>query len=168
MLRPLDEADITARYVAWFADADVTRFLEARNLTADDSKAYLDAGRRSLSYFLYAICLRTSGRHIGNLKIGPIDWHHRVADLVTVIGDKALWGQGFASEAIALGSRVAFESYGIRKLHGAILAGNVGSIKAYLRGGWDIEGRLHAHRLIDGRATDMVLVSCLAPDGAAR
>jgi [ribosomal protein S5]-alanine N-acetyltransferase len=167
LLRPLEESDITARYLAWFADPDVTRFLEVRNLTASDSKTYLNAGRASRSYFLYAICLSESGRHIGNLKIGPIDWRHRIADLVTVIGDKACWGRGLASEAIALGSRVAFEFYGLRKLHGAILAGNTGSIKAYLRGGWDIEGRLRAHRLVEGSAMDLVLVSCLAPEGSA-
>ncbi|MBI3515844.1 MAG: GNAT family N-acetyltransferase [Proteobacteria bacterium] len=161
-MRPLEEADIDPRYVAWFTDIDVTRFIESRNFSADDSKAYLRAGRETRSYFIYAVCLSESQRHIGNLKIGPINWTHGVADLVTVIGDKSCWGQGFAAEAIALGSRVAFKSYGLRKLHGAILADNIGSIKAYTRGGWSIVGRLHAHYLVEGRPMDAVLVSCFA------
>jgi ribosomal-protein-alanine N-acetyltransferase len=159
-LRPLEETDIDDRYVAWFADPDVTRYIQSRNFTATESKAYLRAGRDSRSYFLYAVCLNATGAHIGNLKIGPINWIHEIADLVTVIGDKACWGRGLAAEAIALGSWVAFEVYGIRKLHGAILASNTGSIKAYTRGGWTIEGRLRDHCLADGVPTDTVLVSC--------
>lgn len=161
-LRPLEEADIDARYVAWFSDPDVTQFLRSRNFSADDSKAYLRKGRETLSYFMYAVCLTLSGRHIGNLKIGPINRIYGVADLVTVIGDKTYWGKGLASEAIALGSRVAFDVHGIVKLRGTILADNIGSIKAYTRGGWSIEERLHGHYRVDGRAIDAVRVSCFA------
>jgi RimJ/RimL family protein N-acetyltransferase len=159
-LRPLEEADIDDRYVAWFADSTVTRYLASRNFTAAESKTYLRAGRESRRYFLYAVCLKETDAHIGNVQIGPVNWAHGVADLVTVIGDKVFWGRGFAAEAIRLGSRVAFEVYGIRKLHGAILADNTGSIKAYTRGGWTIEGRLRDHHLVDGVPMATVLVSC--------
>jgi [ribosomal protein S5]-alanine N-acetyltransferase len=159
-LRPLEETDIDARYVAWFSDPDVTRFLRSRNFSVEDSKAYLREGRETRSYFMYAVCLAASERHIGNLKIGPIDRIYRAADLVTVIGEKTCWGKGLASEAIALGSRVAFDVHGIFKLRGTILADNIGSIKAYTRGGWSIEERLHGHYLVDGRAMDAVRVSC--------
>jgi ribosomal-protein-alanine N-acetyltransferase len=169
-LRPLEEADIDERYVGWFADGDVTRFIQSRNFSTEESRAYLRAGRESGLYHLYAVCLRKTERHIGNLKIGPINRPHGVADLVTVIGDKACWGQGLASEAIELGSRVAFEVYGLRKLHGAILADNSGSIKAYIRGGWTVEGRLRDHYLVAGEPMDAVLVSCFRdqPDAALR
>jgi [ribosomal protein S5]-alanine N-acetyltransferase len=159
-LRPLEETDIDDRYVSWFADDDVTHFIQSRNFTADESRAYLRAGRESGSYYLYAICLKETGQHIGNLKIGPINRLHALADLVTVIADKTFWGRRLASEAIALGSSVAFEVYGLRKLHGAILASNIGSIKAYTRGGWAIEGRLRDHYLVKGQPMDAVLVSC--------
>src|SRR5580698_7589380 len=155
-LRPLEEADIDARYVAWFSDPDVTQFLRSRNFSADDSKAYLRKGRETHSYFMYAVCLTLSWRHIGNLKIGPINRVYSVADLVTVIGEKAYWGKGLASEAIALGTRVAFDVHGIFKLRGTIVADNIGSIKAYTRGGWSVEERLHGHYLVDGRPIDAV------------
>jgi RimJ/RimL family protein N-acetyltransferase len=161
-LRPLLEADIDERYVAWFADQRVTQFLEARNISVEESRNHLRAGRESGRFFMYAVCLKGTGTHIGNVKIGPINRLHRTADLVTVIGDRAAWGKGYAAEAIALGSHVAFESYGLRKLHGAILADNVGSIKAYTRAGWVIEGRLREHHLADGAPMDLVLVSCFS------
>jgi len=159
-LRPLLESDINERYAAWFADPSVTQFLESRNFSTEESKAYLRAGHETGRYFMYAVCLKQTGVHVGNVKIGPINRTHQIADLVTVIGDRSCWGQGLAAEAIALGSRVAFEMFGLRKLHGAILAANTGSLKAYTRGGWTVEGRLRDHYLVDGAPMDVILVSC--------
>jgi len=110
------------------------------------------------SYFVHV------PKHIGSIKIGPIDWHHMVSDLVVVIGDPSYWGFGLATEAIETGNRVAFEKYGMRKLSGAIAAENVGSIKCYKNAEWVIEGRLLGHCLINGKAVDGVLVSCFNPE----
>lgn len=164
MLRPLTDADVTERYVSWFADETVTNFIQARNISADDAKAYLRHGWASREYFMYALCVRDSGLHIGNVKIGPIVWKHGVADLVTVIGDRDWWGKGLGAEAICLGSQAAFSVWNLRKLHGAILADNLGSVKAYTRGGWIEEGRLKGHYLLpDGSPSDAILVSCFNP-----
>jgi RimJ/RimL family protein N-acetyltransferase len=167
-LRPLTENDIDDRYIAWFADPDVTQFIQSRNFSIEESQRYLRDGRLNRSYFLYAICLKETGTHIGNVKIGPINWPHLVSDLVTVIGQKDCWGKGLAAEAIALGSRMAVEEYGLRKLHGAILESNFGSIKAYTRAGWVVEGRLEGHYLVDGAPMDAILVSYFGPQGRGR
>lgn len=108
---------------------------------------------------MYAICLKEDGRHIGNLKIGPIEWKHGTSDLVTVIGDREQWGKGFATEAIKLGNKIAFEKYNIRKLSGGMYASNVPSIKAYTNAGWIIEGRLFNHYVHSGKFEDRVIVS---------
>ncbi|MHA1567295.1 MAG: GNAT family N-acetyltransferase, partial [Alphaproteobacteria bacterium] len=102
-LRPLSEQDIDARYIAWFADPDVTRFLDARNITAEESIAYMHAGRETGRYFMFAICTTHDHVHIGNLKVGPIHPRHATSDLVTLIGDRDSWGKGYAREAIRIG-----------------------------------------------------------------
>ena len=56
------------------------------------------------------ICLVEDGRHIGNIKLGPIQWLHRRADLSLFIGDKSCWSLGYASEAIGLVRDWAFRS----------------------------------------------------------
>ena len=71
-IRPLRSSDINKRYISWFSDITVTRFLEARNLTIEDSKSYLQKGHDTGNYYIYAICLTENDLHIGNIKIGPI------------------------------------------------------------------------------------------------
>lgn len=162
-LRQLHEDDVNETYLSWFQDASVTEFLDSKRITREDAVSYMRQGRETRAYFMYAVIAKVTGEHIGNVKIGPIQWAHLISDLVTVIGRREYWGKGFATEAIRLGSRVAFDTYGIRKLSGGIADGNIGSIKAYTSAGWIIEGRLAGHHLIQGEPRDRIIVSCFNP-----
>jgi len=162
-LRELMHEDIDERYLSWFRDSVVTQFLSARNLTRQDVIDYIEEGRRNGTYHMLAVCDATSGLHIGNVKIGPIDRANGTSDLVTVIGDRGFWGKGLATEAIALASQLAFDVHGIRKLCGSIISDNVGSIKSYTRGGWHIECVRPRQYLINGSLQDEVFVGCFNP-----
>lgn len=166
-LRPLRDEDFTDRYLAWFRDPEVTRFLEARNITREDAIVHLRAGADGQRWRLYAIC-RADGLHIGNLKIGPINWTHMVSDLVTVLGDRASWGKGYARAAIRQGIDIAFRDMGLRKLSASIDALNIGSIKAYKAAGFTIEAQLKDQfmTVTEGQPilSDKVYVACFNPD----
>jgi len=161
-LRELSESDITDDYLFWFRDDDVTKFLEVdgKSLTKEKVVNYIREGKSTGTYFMYAICLSESKQHIGNLKIGPINKKHNISDLVTVIWNKKYWGKGFATEAIRMGIRLAFEKYGIRKLSASIHSDNIGSIKSYTEAGFFIEGKLKNHYYVDGKYCDLIMVSC--------
>ena len=165
-LRELLHADVTDYYLSWFKDGVVTSFLEVDGnaLTQKMVTDYIDEGIATKNYYMYAICLIENNQHIGNLKVGPINRKHAIADLVCVIGDKNYWGMGLATEAITLGNKIAFEKYNIRKLHGQIYADNIGSIKAYCKAGWIIEGVIKGRYLVNGKQMDQVLVSCNNPN----
>ena len=162
-LRVLLESDITEEYLGWFSDEKVTKFLEVKNLKKKDVVDYIRTGRETKIYYMYAVCLKNNNKHIGNIKVGPIYPKHKISDLVVVIGDKSYWGKGYATEAIKIGNRIAFEKYNLRKLWGDIYSGNIGSIKAYIKAGWVIEAKLKSHYLIDGKTFDAVIVSCFNP-----
>jgi [ribosomal protein S5]-alanine N-acetyltransferase len=150
-LRPLEEDDIDERYVAWFRDPEVTRFLDAQGISLEDALEYLREGRRTGRYRQLAICV--DGTHVGNVKIGPIQARHGVSDLVTVVGSRAHWGRGVASAAIRLAVGIAFDGMELRKLSASIDSLNAGSLAAYIRAGFAIEGRLpqqFIHRAPDG------------------
>jgi ribosomal-protein-alanine N-acetyltransferase len=164
-LRPLEAADVTDEYLTWFQNDDVTRFLsvDGKSLTREKVVDYMEEGARSGEFFMQAICLTENGKQIGNLKVGPISGQHRTSDLVCVIWDRSQWGKGLATEAIRLGNTLAFEKFGVRKLTGSIMSGNVGSIKAYTRAGWIVEATLKEQYVVDGELQDEIFVSCFPP-----
>lgn len=165
-LRSLEITDINENYLSWFKDEEVTKFLEVdgKSLTKEEVIRYINEGKNSKSYFMYAICIKENNKHIGNLKIGPINYKHGISDFITVIGDRTQWGKGLASEAIRLGIKLAFEKFNIRKLSAGVYSDNVGSIKAYTNAGFIIEGTLKDHYVFKGKYQDRVMVSCFNPN----
>lgn len=162
-LRRLTEKDVSQDYLDWFKDESVTQFLDSSNLTYTSVVEYIKTGEESRTHYMYGIFDKDTKRHIGNLKIGPIQWRHLISDLVCVIGARDFWGKGLAKEAIRLGNRIAFDVYGMRKVSGGIASDNIGSIKAYTGADWVIEAVMKGHHLINDQPQDRVVVSCFNP-----
>jgi ribosomal-protein-alanine N-acetyltransferase len=157
-LRPLLESDVTEKYLSWFKDERVTKYIEAKNLTKEECLNYI---RNQDGYFLYAIMLEDT--HIGNLKIGPINRKHGLSDLITIL-DPDYWGKGYAVEAIRKGVDLSFNQYGVRKIAAGIWSGNMRSIMAYTKAGFQIEAVLREHYMVDGNPQDRICISIFNPN----
>ena len=72
VLRPIKKSDITERYLSWFSDKTVNKFLEINNLTKNEVLNYIKTGINNKSYFMFAVCIENTGFNISNIKIGPI------------------------------------------------------------------------------------------------
>ncbi len=156
LLRALELDDLNATYLSWLNDPAVNRFLETRVLpqTLESLQAYWQAHRDDPSSPWFAICLLSEGHHIGNIKLGPIQWLHRSADLSLFIGERGCWGQGYASEAIALVRDWAFRELDLQKLNAGIYVGNLGSRRAFEKCGFELEGTLRQEVVSAGQRLD--------------
>jgi [ribosomal protein S5]-alanine N-acetyltransferase len=163
-IRLLQKNDITERYLSWFKDDLVTKFLDARNLSKKEVLNYIYNGQETGSYYIYAICLKHNHLHIGNIKIGPIKRKDGISDLVTVVGDNSYWGKGIASLAIMHAVNIGFNQGGIRKFSASINSLNSASVKAYTRAGLKVEAIIknYFYNKIDNKIifSDKVFVGC--------
>lgn len=169
-LRPVTAADVGPLYLGWLNDPEINRFLESRHRESseDSVRAFVDGIAARDGDYLFAIRLAQDGRHIGNVRLGPIRAEHRLAELSLYIGDRAAWGRGYGGETVALVTRFAFEALHLNKTMGRSYAANEASIRAFLRAGYRQEGRLRAHYLLDGKPMDLVVMGCTAGDYRAR
>jgi [ribosomal protein S5]-alanine N-acetyltransferase len=160
-LRPLAPEDVTEDYLAWLRDRDVTRQLEVRfeRHTLESLRAWVEETGARDDTLLLAIVERASGRHVGNIKVGPLDRRHGTADVGLLIGAKDCWGRGYATEAISLATQLGFEQLGARKLTAGCYASNAASAAAFRRAGWRDEGvRRRQFVGVDGELEDQVLL----------
>lgn len=162
-LRPVNLSDATKEYVNWLNDKEINQFLEVRFIkhTRADLRTYIGKVIKNPNTLFWAIVRKDTDRHIGNIKLGPIDWNHRIGDIGIMIGDKNSWGKGFATEVIRLISDYAFKTLKLHKLTAGAYANNVGSIKAFLKLGFFEEGRRKKHVLCDGKYLDVTLLAKL-------
>lgn len=162
-LRPVTLADCTPRYLEWLLDPEVNRYLETRwsPQSIDTVIDFVSTMIDSSSSYLFAIVENEGSRHIGNLKIGPINTHHGFADLSYFIGERSFWGRGYASEAIRLASRIAFDRLGVRRLQAGLYEGNRGSARALEKAGFAFEARfIRQLRGPDGLEDHLWYVRC--------
>ena len=143
-LRDLCEEDANDTYARWMNDPEGTRYIESHNRghTYESLLHYIQTMSNSPNNLFLAIVARENMRHIGNIKLGSINSIHRTADIGIIIGEKDYWGQGLASEAINLLAEYAFDAIGLYKLTAGSYTTNKGSIRAFKKSGFKIEGVL--------------------------
>jgi RimJ/RimL family protein N-acetyltransferase len=162
-LRGLSLSDVNESYYRWMNDPDVTAYLETRFCphSLEDLNDYVSSIKKDRNNVFLAIVLRNGNRHIGNIKLGPISWFHRLADVALIIGEKDCWGKGYATEAIRLVSDYAFNKLNLHKLTAGCYDANKGSAKCFQKAGFSIEGQRKNHYFCDGRYIDAILLGKL-------
>ena len=164
-LRLVELGDIDDEYCDWYKNSDGHLDFFSGSGKKFTKKVIIEdfkTGMITETWFYYII-LSSTGVRIGNIKIGPIDHTNKTSDLVCLIGNRNFLGKGLASRAIKLGNQIAFNDYGIRRLHGGMHAQNVASIKAYTNAGWIIEAELKGYFMVNEVAQNRICVACFNP-----
>ena len=158
-LRPIENSDVS-RYHSWLQDSEVTKFLEARFTvwTEDKVRQYIRENPYLFAVCVYSKELEVYHLHAGNIKLGNINWIHKLADIGLMIGDKTLWRKSICTEAISLITKYAFEVLGLHKVTAGCYAENIWAISAFQKAGFQIEGVLKNHYLFESKYTDAVIL----------
>lgn len=164
-LRRLTEEDASDEYVRWMNDSEINQYLESRfyTQTIESTKAFICSVTNDNNY-QFGIFIKETGKHIGNIKVGSINHHHRYADIGFLIGNKSYWGQGIATEAIKLATEFAFNTLKLHKLWGGAYSPNIGSIKAFLKNGYEQEGVKKNQYLFNDEYVDDILFGKVNPN----
>ena len=167
-LRDVRPADVNEAYYRWMNEFETTRYLESRFYpnSLESIRQFVQSKVGDPNNVFLAIVRKDNDQHIGNIKLGPIHWIHRYAEIGLLIGEKSCWGQGYASEAIRLVTTYAFERLNLHKVTAGCYADNQGSEKAFLKAGFALEGVRRSHHFCDGAYVDLVLLGRVRPDQA--
>ncbi len=159
-LRELIDIDVTQKYVDWLNDREINQYLESRFIkhSLDTVKQYVKAMCESSDNKIFGIFDNDTNQHIGNIKLGGVDFFHRRAHLGIMIGDKGYWGKGVAAEAIKIISGIAKNEFNLNKLYAGAYSLNLGSIKAFVKAGWEQEGVQKKYSKHNGLFVDNIIM----------
>ena len=165
--RELLPEDVSDAYVGWMNDPLINQYLETRFSRQDHDSVcdFVAAQLASPDAFLLRISLAKNDQHIGNIKLGPINHQHKSAQISLLVGEKAIHGQGYGTEAIARVTRWGFEECGLARIEGGCYDTNLGSLRAFLKVGYSVEGfRREAVLSAQGRRIGAFWFARLATD----
>lgn len=141
LLRPVTPGDVTERYYSWMNDPDVNRHMETRfrPQSMEDIRDFVGKIVEHPDALFFAIVHKKTMSHVGNIKLGPVSWVHRRADVSLFVGEKSLWGQGLATQAISLVKDYACKKLKLHKVRAGCYSNNVASAKAFEKAGFTLE-----------------------------
>jgi RimJ/RimL family protein N-acetyltransferase len=139
-LEPPKKEDIPL-LLAWQADLEVYRYVAP--LPGPRTIQQMEAQYEELASTDRALCwsIVADGKTVGLTYITNIDWINRQAESTLMIGDRSAWGKGYATEAVRLRTRFAFDDLGLERLESNSVAENVAMHRALERCGYREVGR---------------------------
>lgn len=163
ILRPLERADLNEHYLNWLNDPEVTRYTETGTFpsTAEDLENYYRSVTGSKNDVMLAVVERESGRHVGNVKLGPIHWVHRRATFGILIGDKDSWGKGIGLEATRLMVEYGFQRLNLHRIDLGVFAEHEAAVRCYKKAGFKVEGRMREDLFLNGEYKDRLRMGLL-------
>ena len=146
--------DISKKYQNWLNDFEAQRYTEQKykKHSLADIRNFVRKNNKSKNEFLFGIFLKKNNLniHIGNIKLGLINFTHKSAQISYFIGEKELWGNGYATLAIKEIIKIA-KKKGIKKLKAGLYEMNIGSKKVLIKNGFKIEGKFKSEIIYKGK-----------------
>lgn len=139
-LRKINLTDVDGAYFVWMNDASILKHTASRGkkYSKENLRSYIAEQNEREDVFFLAIVEKQRNVHIGNIKIGPIDYHNKCGDMGIIIGEKAEWGKGYGTEAISLFVDYVFSNTQVNKITAGFFEGNESSKKAFLKSGFTL------------------------------
>lgn len=150
-------------YVDWINDPEVVMYTESRfrKHTRHDIEQFVASVENDPTSIMWGLFI--GPKHIGNIKLGPVDWHHAYSEIGIILGSKSHWGKSYGTKAISLVSNWALETLSLHKLIAGICDGNTGSVRAFEKAGFDVEARQSSHYYLDGEYKDRLILARFNP-----
>ena len=155
ILRKLNlKKDISKKYQIWMNDLEVHKYTEQKytKYSLNNIRKFVREKNKSKNQFLYGIFLKKNNLniHIGNIKLGPIKFIHRTAEVSYFIGEKELWGKGYTTLAIKEIIKIA-KKMGLKKIKAGLSNNNIGSKKVLIKNNFKLEGKLQSELIYNGK-----------------
>lgn len=165
-LKLWSEGDVTQEYADahYISKAKYYSGSGARKFDRDTLADEIRRGRKRGDCFFYGIYQVNHHELIGSIKIQGINRKNKTSDVIPFIFNEKYFKYKLGPASIKLGTQMAFDAHDVRKVFGGIVKQNIGSVKAFLRAGWVVEGIRRGQFLEDGKPADEILVACFNPN----
>lgn len=164
LCKKLSMAECAQHYVNWMNDPLVYRFLESGgDYTIEKLRDFLVDVDSKQEMLFWAIYLKRGNKHIGNIKIDPVNWRHGLGEYGILMGDRSEWGKGYAKEASHLVLEFCFQQLKLRKITLGVVAANESAVRLYNSLGFELEGTYKKHGLYDNVYHDLLRMAIFNP-----
>jgi RimJ/RimL family protein N-acetyltransferase len=160
-LRPLEPAQDNHLYATWMNDEEIRRYFSIYPTSDTRARERLDQLYKDGRHIIFGVALKSDHRLIGLVGLKDINYINQTAEFYIIIGDRAVWGQGYGTEATRLMIRYGFMELNLNRIQTQDMEENIGGWRADEKAGFKYEGTLRQAILRFGRYHDVRVYSLL-------
>ena len=143
------------KYLLWSPHTEYSQSLEYLR--------FLQGRYRAGDFYDWGIVLKDSGKMIGTCGFTSLDFGNNSGEVGYVI-NRAYWGKGIASEALAQVMRFGFMELNLHRLEARYMAENVSSRRVMEKCGMSFEGIKRSSMFVKGLYRDIGTCSILSDE----
>tara|TARA_A100000164_G_C21767101_1_gene704525 strand:- start:389 stop:934 length:546 start_codon:yes stop_codon:yes gene_type:complete len=157
-LEPFSLDLVNNNYLNWMNDKDISKFVtKAQGKTSlEDIYSFAKKMIESDSDYFFAIFYKKNNRHIGNVRLGPIDHERMISNFGILIGDQDFHGQGVGTEVMGLIKDFSFNYLKLNKLRFDVVKENTAAMKLYAKSDFKCLGESKKNFEKDGISLKLV------------
>ena len=163
--RNLNEQSCLTHYLEWLYNPRVNEHLEVRYSlpSYDELVSLVSRLNKATDQLLLGIFYNDI--HIGNIKLGPIDWLNKISTVGLIIGDTRYWGNGYAGESISVITKYAHNTLNLTTIHAGCIEENIASYKAFIKSGYQEVNRQSRTNRIGTKRESVIYMAHSAKSG---
>jgi len=142
LLKPLHEIDASDRYLDWFQQHDIKRYIMHIPNEKNDLVRYIQDNNNNPYALLLGIFDLVHQQHIGNIRFEFSDENYTTATMGIMIGDESWRGKKVAPEVIRAGAYYLHKTLATSTIKLGVEKSNHRAIKAYQNIGFTIEAEI--------------------------
>jgi RimJ/RimL family protein N-acetyltransferase len=138
ILTPINMSFVSEDYLNWLNNPKVNRYLVSND--GYSIEKLNDYVKRILNnnIMMWAIVIKETNKHIGNIKMDPIDSENQSVELGIMIGAIEEWGRGYAFETISAICRYFFDELEFNAITLGVERENLAATKLYKKLGFEL------------------------------
>lgn len=153
---PLSLKHFSTSYLNWLNDESVNRYLESGGDYTKEKLIGFLKEQEQKDILFWAIHIKASGKHIGNIKIDPINKDNNSGEYGILMGDKEEWGKGYAKEASLTIMDYCFNVIQLDKITLGVIDKNTSALNLYKALGFKNELVIYNYGVYEGEVCNSI------------
>ena len=161
-LIPFSQEFVTTKYLSWLHDYKINKYLvkAGHKTSLSEAKEYCEYLIQSPQDIFLAIVINENNLHVGNVRLGPIDFDSKLCKFSMMIGDSNFHGKGLGTSIVQLCIDFAFKDLNMNKFYLDVVSENEPAVRVYQKCGMIEEGFLKNHLILGETAYNLKIFSC--------
>lgn len=165
ILEPFSSKFVSEDYLNWMNDKDASRFIlkADKKISFNDLHVFTNEMINSEVDYFFAILVKINNLHVGNVRLGPIDFKLSKSKFGILTGNKDFRGTGIGTEVMHHTKDFCFNYLNLKQISMPVVKEHTAAINLYKKSGFKLNKNMSEKFRKNGNTWELVELSMNNP-----